>query len=184
MDFIAVNYYRTLCVSYLPADDKHPVGERTFPINQVDFDQYGYFHHMKNEHLASSEYGAQIDPLGLRTVLNNYYQKYHLPLIVTENGLGTADTLTEDGKVHDDYRIDYLKAHILACSQAIEDGVEMMGYSPWSFMDLLSSHEGFKKRYGFVYINREDHDLKDMSRIKKDSFYWYKRVIETNGEEL
>lgn len=184
MDFIALNYYRTLCVRYLPADDAHPVGERAFPINQVDFDQYGYFHHLKNEHLASSEYGAQIDPLGLRTVLNNYYQKYHLPLIVTENGLGTADTLTEDGKVHDDYRIDYLRAHILACSQAIEDGVEMLGYSPWTFMDLLSSHEGFKKRYGFIYVNRDDHDLKDMSRIKKDSFYWYRRVIETNGEEL
>ncbi|MEY8351849.1 glycoside hydrolase family 1 protein [Lachnospiraceae bacterium 54-53] len=184
MDFIALNYYRTLCVRHLPADKEHPAGERAFPVNEVDFDQYGYFHHIKNEHLASSEYGAQIDPLGLRTVLNNYYQKYRLPLIVTENGLGTADTLTEDGRVLDDYRIDYLRAHILACSQAVEDGVEMLGYSPWSFMDLLSSHEGFRKRYGFVYVNRDDHDLKDLKRIKKDSFHWYRHVIETNGNEL
>ncbi len=150
----------------------------------MDFDQYGYFHHIKNEHLVSSEYGAQIDPLGLRTVLNSYYQKYHLPLIITENGLGAADTLTEDGKVHDEYRISYLKAHIKAISQAIEDGVSVMGYSPWSFMDLLSSHEGFRKRYGFIYVNRDDHDLKDISRVKKDSYFWYKRVIETNGDEL
>ncbi|WP_349948324.1 glycoside hydrolase family 1 protein [Lacrimispora sp. BS-2] len=184
MDFIALNYYRTLCVRYLPADEGHPAGERAFPINEVDFDQYGYFHHIKNEHLASSEYGAQIDPLGLRTVLNSYYQKYHLPLIITENGLGAADTLTEDGKIHDEYRISYLRAHIQAISQAMEDGVSVMGYSPWSFMDLLSSHEGFRKRYGFVYVNREDHDLKDMRRIKKDSYFWYRRVIETNGNEL
>ena len=152
MDFIALNYYRTLCVRYLPENEDHKAGERTFPINEVDFDQYGYFHHIKNPNLTSSEYGAQIDPLGLRTVLNNYHQKYHLPLIVTENGLGAADTLTEDGKIHDDYRIDYLKTHIEALRQAVSDGVELMGYSPWSFMDLLSSHEGFRKRYGFVYV--------------------------------
>lgn len=184
MDFIALNYYRTLCVRYLPVDKEHGLGERAFPINEVDFDQYGYFHHLKNEHLRASEYGAQIDPLGLRTVLNNYHQKYHLPLIITENGLGTVDILTKEGKVHDEYRIDYLREHILACSQAIEDGVQMMGYCPWSFMDLLSSHEGFRKRYGFVYVNRDDHDLKDMRRIKKDSFLWYRDLIKTNGGEL
>lgn len=184
MDFIALNYYRTLCVGYLPADEEHKVGERAFPINEVDFDQYGYFQHQKNEHLESSEYGAQIDPLGLRTVLNTYYQKYHLPLIVTENGLGAADVLEEDGRVHDPYRIDYLREHILACQQAVEDGVVMLGYCPWSFMDLLSSHQGFRKRYGFVYVNRDDQDLKDMRRIKKDSFFWYRRVIETNGGDL
>lgn len=184
IDFIAVNYYRTLCVEYLPADGNHPIGERVSVMNEVDFDQYGYFRHIKNKNLKTSEYGAQIDPTGLRIVLNNYYQKYHLPLIVTENGLGSADTLTESGKIHDDYRIDYLRDHIRACEMAIEDGVEMMGYSPWSFMDLLSSHQGFKKRYGFVYVNRDDFDMKDMKRIKKDSFYWYKNVIETNGAEL
>ena len=177
IDYIALNYYRTLCASYLPADEKHPIGSRVFRGNEVDFDQYGYCRDEKNENLKASEYGAQIDPMGLRLVLNDYYRRYHLPMIVTENGLGTADVLTEDGHVHDDYRIAYIDAHIDAISDAIEDGVEMMGYCPWSFMDLLSSHQGFKKRYGFVYVNREDHDLKDLRRIKKDSFMWYQKVI-------
>ena len=183
-DYIAFNYYRTLCASYLPADEEHPVGMRVYRGNEVDFDQYGYCRDERNENLAASEYGAQIDPMGLRIVLNDYWGRYHLPMIITENGLGMADTLTADGKVHDDYRIDYLREHIKACALAIEDGVDLIGYSPWSFEDLLSSHQGFRKRYGFVYINREDMDLRDLSRIRKDSFYWYRNVIATNGEEL
>ncbi len=183
-DYIAFNYYRTLCASYLPADEEHPIGMRVYRGNEVDFDQYGYCRDERNTNLAASEYGAQIDPMGLRIVLNDYWSRYHLPMIITENGLGMADTLTEDGKVHDPYRIDYIREHIRACSLAIEDGVELMGYSPWSFEDLLSSHQGFRKRYGFVYINREDMDLKDLARIKKDSYYWYQNVIRTNGEEL
>ena len=183
-DYIAFNYYRTLCASYLPADEEHPVGMRVYRGNEVDFDQYGYCRDERNENLAASEYGAQIDPMGLRIVLNDYWGRYHLPMIITENGLGMADTLTADGKVHDDYRIDYLREHIKACALAIEDGVDLIGYSPWSFEDLLSSHQGFRKRYGFVYINREDMDLKDLARIKKDSYYWYQNVIRTNGEEL
>lgn len=183
MDYIALNYYRTLCASYLPADEDHPVGVREFRGNEVDFDQYGYFRDERNENLKASEYGAQIDPMGLRMVLNSYYRLYHLPLIITENGLGMADTVTEDGKVHDDYRIDYLKGHVEACALAIEDGVELMGYCPWSVMDLLSSHQGFKKRYGFIYVNRDDMDEKDLRRIRKDSFYWYQNVIRTNGED-
>ena len=184
IDYIALNYYRTLCASYLPADEDHPIGSRVFRGNEVDFDQYGYCRDEKNENLKASEYGAQIDPMGLRIVLNEYYRLYHLPLIITENGLGMADELTEDGRVHDDYRIDYLRSHIKAIGDAIEDGVEMMGYCPWSVMDLLSSHQGFRKRYGFIYINRDDFDLKDLARIKKDSFYWYQNVIKTNGESL
>lgn len=181
IDYIAINYYRTLCASYLPADEAHPVGLRQFRGNEVDFDQFGYFKDEKNQNLQASEYGAQIDPMGLRIVLNEYYRRYHLPMIITENGLGTADVLTEDKKVHDTYRIDYLKGHIEACAQAMEDGVELFGYCPWSVMDLLSSHQGFKKRYGFIYVNRDDHDLKNLERIKKDSFEWYKNVIASNG---
>lgn len=184
IDYIALNYYRTLCASYLSADEDHPIGSRVFRGNEVDFDQYGYCRDEKNENLKTSEYGAQIDPMGLRIVLNEYYRLYHLPLIITENGLGMADELTEDGRVHDNYRIDYLRSHIKAIGDAIEDGVEMMGYCPWSVMDLLSSHQGFRKRYGFIYINRDDFDLKDLARIKKDSFYWYQNVIKTNGESL
>lgn len=105
-------------------------------------------------------------------------------MLITENGLGAADELTESGEIHDSYRINYIKEHLKACAMALEDGVELIGYSAWSFMDLLSSHQGFRKRYGFVYVNREDQDLKDMKRIKKDSFYWYQNVIHTNGAEL
>lgn len=183
MDFIALNYYRTLCASYLPADEDHPVGMRVYRGNEVDFDQYGYCRDERNTNLKASEYGAQIDPMGLRIVLNEYYARYHLPLIITENGLGTPDVLTGDGRVHDDYRIDYIKGHLEAMELAMEDGVDLMGYCPWSVIDLLSSHQGFRKRYGFVYVNREDMDLKDLGRIKKDSFYWYQNVIRTNGEE-
>ncbi len=183
MDFIAVNYYRTLCAEYYPNDDESDLGKRELGDNEVDFHQRGYFKILKNENLKSSEYGAQIDPMGLRLVLNAYYEKYRLPIIITENGLGAHDTL-ENGKVHDDYRIDYIKKHIEACSLAIEDGVELFGYSPWSVMDLLSSHQGFKKRYGFIYVDRDDFNLKELKRIKKDSFYWYRKVIETNGEIL
>lgn len=181
MDYIALNYYRTLCASFLPATPEHPAGERVFRGNEVDFDQYGYCRDEKNENLQASEYGAQIDPMGLRIVLNEYYRRYHRPLLITENGLGMADTLTEDGKVHDPYRIDYIRSHLAACADAMEDGVELMGYSPWSIMDLLSSHQGFRKRYGFIYVDRTDHDLKELRRIPKDSYFWYQDVIRNNG---
>lgn len=181
IDFIALNYYRTLTAKYLPEDNINKKGTR---VNDIDFDLYGYWKIEKNENLKATEYGAQIDPMGLRIVLNDYYSRYRLPLIVTENGLGTADTLTEDNKVHDSYRIDYLRDHIKACSLAIEDGVDLIGYCPWSVMDLMSSHQGFRKRYGFIYVNRDEHDIKDLSRIKKDSFYWYRKVIDSNGRDL
>lgn len=183
-DYLAVNYYRTLCTSYLEADDKNPIGKRIYRDNEVDFDQYGYCKDEININLKKSEYGASIEPLGLRMVLNDYYSRYRLPMMITENGLGTEDILTKDKKIHDDYRIEYLREHIKACAQAISDGVDLIGYSPWSFMDLLSSHQGFKKRYGFIYVDRDDFDTKNLERIKKDSFYWYKKVIESNGEVL
>lgn len=178
MDFIAVNYYRTNCAEALKANDEHPFGSRE---GTVDFNMYGLFKMSMNPNLKATEYGAAIDPSGLRVALNEYWQRYHLPLIVTENGLGTPDILTEDGKIHDEYRIDYLRSHIEACALAIEDGVEMIGYCPWSFMDLLSSAQGFRKRYGLVYTNRTDDELLDLKRIKKDSFYWYQNVIKNNG---
>ena len=184
MDFIALNYYRTLTARYLPPDAEHPKGLRTEGFNEVDYDLYGYWKIEKNKNLSATEYGAQIDPTGLRIVLNNYWNRYHLPLIITENGLGTADTVTEDGKVHDTYRIAYMRRHIEAIGQAIEDGVEMQGYCPWSVIDLLSSHQGFRKRYGLVYVNRGEHDLMDLRRIPKDSFSWYQSVIRSNGRIL
>ena len=184
MDFIALNYYRTLTARYLSATQEHKKGERVEGFNEVDYDMYGYWKIEKNENLKASEYGAQIDPVGLRIVLNEYWNRYHLPLIITENGLGTADILTSDNKVHDEYRIDYLRNHIRAIRESLADGVNVFGYCPWSFMDLLSSHQGFKKRYGLVYVDRTDDDLKELKRIKKDSFYWYQKVIRSNGADL
>ncbi|MGL5899221.1 MAG: glycoside hydrolase family 1 protein [Lactobacillaceae bacterium] len=177
-DFIAVNYYRTLMAQYLPSDDNHSLGMRR---NDIDFDLYGYFQIVNNPQLKASEYGAQIDPLGLRLVLNEYYHQFRLPLIITENGLGTADKINNQGEINDQYRIDYLRDHIAACYKAIEDGVNLVGYCPWSVLDLLSSHQGFKKRYGFIYVNRSDFDLKDLRRIPKASFYWYQQVIKNHG---
>lgn len=184
MDYLAVNYYRTLCASYLPADDNHPAGSRAFRGNEVDFDQYGWCRDEQNENLERSEYGAQIDPTGLRIVLNDYYTRCRVPLIITENGLGMPDALEDDGAVHDPYRIDYLRQHVEACKLAIGDGVPLMGYSPWSAVDLLSSHQGFRKRYGFVYVDQNDKQNGSLKRYRKDSFYWYKKVIASNGENL
>lgn len=183
MDFLAVNYYRTLCSEYYYENNQDEIGIRVEGDNAVDFHQKGYFKIVKNDNLETSEYGAQIDPLGLRIVLNDYYEKYRLPIIITENGLGAHDVL-ENGEINDDYRINYIKEHIIACKQAIDDGVELFGYCPWSFIDLLSSHQGFKKRYGFIYVDRDEFDTKDLKRIKKKSFNWYRKIIKTNGNDL
>lgn len=183
VDFITVNYYRTLTSRHLPADANHIKGEKIEGFNIVDYNMYGYWEILKNENLKESEYGAQIDPSGLRIALNDYWNKYKKPLIITENGLGTADNLVND-KVHDGYRIDYIKSHLLAIEDAIKDGVDVFGYNVWSIIDILSSHQGFKKRYGLVYIDRTDFDEKDLRRIPKDSYYWYQDVIKSNGHNL
>ena len=122
--------------------------------------------------------------MGFRATIREMYSRYRLPMVVTENGLGAYDTLTEDGKVHDQYRIEYLRKHIEQIQLAITDGAEMMGYCPWSAIDLISTHEGMVKRYGFIYVDRDEFDLKTLDRYKKDSFYWYKKVISSNGEDL
>lgn len=183
VDFITVNYYRTLTSRHLPVDANHIKGEKIEGFNIVDYNMYGYWEILKNENLKESEYGAQIDPSGLRIALNDYWNKYKKPLIITENGLGTADNLVDD-RVHDGYRIDYIKSHLLAIEDAIRDGVDVFGYNVWSIIDILSSHQGFKKRYGLVYIDRTDFDEKDLRRIPKDSYYWYQDVIKSNGQNL
>src|SRR5699024_10954492 len=102
--------------------------------------------------------------------------RYELPILITENGLGEYDTLEEDGSIHDTYRIDYLKAHVKAIQETISDGVEVLGYCTWSYTDLLSWLNGYQKRYGFVYVDREENDEKELKRYKKDSYHWYKKV--------
>ena len=125
-----------------------------------------------------------IDPVGLRITLRQLWERYHLPLLITENGCGVPDKLEEDGSIHDPYRIDYLRRHIIACQQAITDGVDLMGYSPWSAFDLISTHQGITKRYGLIYVDKNNDGSGTLKRYKKDSFYWYQKVIASNGEEL
>lgn len=140
----------------------------------------------KNPYLKASDWGWQIDPLGLRWCLNWFYDRYELPMMIVENGFGAYDKKEEDGTVDDQYRIDYLKAHIEAMRDAVTyDGVDLLGYTMWSPFDIVSASTGeYDKRYGFIYVNYNNNHEGDFSRSKKKSFYWYKHVIETNGEEL
>ena len=126
-----------------------------------------------------------IDPKGLRYSLNELYDRYQIPLMVVENGLGAKDTSEEDGSIRDDYRIDYLRQHIQQMGEAVKDGVDLMGYTPWGCIDLVSASTGeYAKRYGFIYVERYDDGTGDFSRRKKKSFDWYKKVIASNGEDL
>jgi len=179
-DFLGINYYNTATVEASTEEDQAGVvgdqqSRQTFP---------GIARSVLNPNLVTTEFGWEIDPIGFRATVREIYSRYRLPILITENGLGAYDTLTEDGKVHDPYRIDYLRHHIEQIHLAITDGVEMMGYNPWSAIDLISTHEGIKKRYGFIYVDRDDFDLKALKRYRKDSFYWYKKVIASNGQDL
>ena len=124
--------------------------------------------------------------MGLRISLCRLYERYHIPLFVVENGLGAADQVEQDGSIQDDYRIDYFRQHIKAIKEAVEyDGVDLMGYTPWGCIDLVSAGTGeMKKRYGFIYVDMDDQGYGTMERKKKKSFEWYKKVIRTNGEDL
>lgn len=179
-DYIAFNYYNTMTVK---ADSGYSTTEKG--DQQSSFSIPGIFEGSVNEHLEQTEFGWAVDPVGLRVTANEIYSRYRLPLLITENGLGGRDVLETDGRIHDKYRIDYLQKHIEQLKLSIEeDGVEFIGYCPWSALDLISTHEGIRKRYGFIYVNRSDFDLKDLKRYKKDSFYWYQKVINSNGEDL
>ncbi len=138
-----------------------------------------------NPYLEKSDWGWAIDPKGLRYSLNEIYDRYRLPLMVVENGLGAFDEIQADGTIQDDYRIDYLKKHIEQMKEAVKEGVDLMGYTPWGCIDLVSASTGeMAKRYGFIYVEKYDDGSGDLSRRKKASFDWYKKVIATNGEEL
>ncbi len=171
VDFYTFSYYMSNCVGI--ADDAEK-GSGNIAGG------------LKNPYVKVSDWGWGIDPQGLRYSLNEIYDRYHLPMMVVENGLGAFDTVEEDGAIHDTYRIDYLRQHIEQMKLAVEeDGVDLMGYTPWGCIDLVSASTGeMAKRYGFIYVNKFDDGTGDLSRQRKDSFYWYQRVIETNGEEL
>lgn len=139
----------------------------------------------KNPYLESSEWGWQKDPVGLRITLNQIYDRYQLPVFIAENGLGANDILERDGSIHDPYRIDYLRSHIEQMKEAVKDGVDLIGYTMWGFIDIVSCGSmEMSKRYGVIYVDQNDEGNGSLNRFKKDSFYWYKKVIESNGEDL
>ena len=139
----------------------------------------------RNEYLTYSDWGWALDPKGLRYYLEVIYDRYELPLMVVENGLGAYDKVEEDGSIHDEYRIDYYRQHIIEMNKAIEHGVDLIGYTTWGCIDLVSAGTGeMRKRYGFIYVDMDDEGKGSMARSRKDSFYWYKKVIASNGADL
>lgn len=170
VDFFTFSYYMTNCVS----TDESVANSSGNIMGGV-----------KNPYLEASDWGWQIDPKGLRYTLNEVYGRYQIPIMVVENGLGAYDKVEEDGSINDDYRIDYLRKHIEQMAEAVKDGVDLMGYTPWGCIDLVSASTGeMAKRYGFIYVDKYDDGTGTLARSKKKSFDWYKKVISTNGEEL
>lgn len=168
VDFYTFSYYMTVCQT---ADETAKANGNITGGAQ-------------NPYLASSDWGWQIDPLGLRIALNELYDRYQIPLMIVENGLGAYDELKADGTIEDDYRIAYLKQHIDAMHEAILDGVDLIGYTPWGCIDLVSASTGeMAKRYGFIYVDKYDDGSGDCSRRRKKSFNWYKQVIASNGAD-
>lgn len=172
VDFYSFSYYNSMVVAAHPEEHGASEGNQMMGV--------------ANPYLKSSEWGWPIDPMGLRINLNQIYDRYHIPMMIVENGLGAIDKKEEDGSVHDDYRIDYMKKHIQAMKDAIEiDGVDLMGYTPWGFIDVVSAGTGeMRKRYGFIYVDMDDDGNGDLSRSKKDSFTYMQKVYKSNGEEL
>ncbi|MET3941906.1 6-phospho-beta-glucosidase [Paenibacillus sp. PvP094] len=170
VDFIAFSYYMTYIGKYDPNDNSNS----GMLVSQV-----------KNPHLEVTEWGWPIDPIGLRVALNRLYDRYRMPLFIVENGLGATDTLEEDGTIHDTYRIDYLRRHIEQMKEAVADGVDLMGFTSWGPIDIIScSTSEMGKRYGFIYVDQDNAGQGTLQRYRKDSFAWYKQVIKSNGESL
>ena len=175
VDFVSFSYYMSVCATSDPEKQKKGLGNLLGGV--------------PNPTLKASDWGWQIDPKGLRYVLNMFYDRYQKPLFIVENGLGAVDVLNEDENgnktVEDDYRIQYLKDHLIQVGEAVQDGVEIMGYTSWGCIDVVSASTAeLKKRYGYIYVARNDDGTGTMERYKKKSFYWYQKVIESNGEVL
>ena len=167
IDFLAFSYYLSNVVS-----------------SEQTAEQGTFVKSLRNPYLKFSEYGWSIDPIGLRISLNKLYDRYQLPIFIVENGLGARDKF-EDNTVHDNYRIEYLRSHIRAIEEALDDGVDILGYTPWGCIDIVSAGGAeMSKRYGFIYVDADDFGNGTYNRYKKDSFYWYKKVIASNGEDL
>ncbi|MDF7639362.1 glycoside hydrolase family 1 protein [Lactobacillus sp. ESL0791] len=169
VDFIGISYYSSKCTS---VDDKL----------KKEYVKGNIFDTLKNPYLKQTEWGWQEDPVGLRLLLNRLWNRYNLPIFIVENGLGAKDTVTSSNKINDQYRIEYLNQHINAVAQAINDGIEIIGYLIWGIIDLVSASEGqMSKRYGVIYVDIDDNGCGSGKRLKKESFYWFKKTIENNG---
>ena len=175
VDYIGFSYYMSTTVKADVHND-----------NTGDIVNGALSNGVENPYIESSDWGWAIDPVGLRYTLNRFYDRYELPLFIVENGFGAIDQISEDGQIHDQYRIDYLKKHIEQMELAVNyDGVDLMGYTPWGIMDLVSFTTGeMKKRYGMIYVDRDNEGNGTMERCCKDSYYWYKQVIKSQGENL
>lgn len=172
-DYMGLSYYMSNAVSaHNPTEDKKGLS--------------GFAGSVPNPHVRASDWGWQIDPVGLRYALSTLYERYQKPLFIVENGFGAIDKIAADGLIHDDYRIDYLKAHIEQMKKAVfEDGVELMGYTPWGCLDCVSFTTGeYSKRYGFIHVDKNDDGTGSMARSRKKSFGWYQQVIASNGATL
>jgi len=175
VDYLGFSYYMSNVVDIHAEDEDNEENVHGKIPYQVD-----------NPYLTASDWGWTIDPVGLRYVLNRFWDRYQIPLFIVENGYGAVDTVEEDGSIHDPERIAYLRNHIQEMIKAVDyDGVELMGYTPWGIIDIVSFTTGeMRKRYGMIYVDRDNEGNGTMERSKKDSFDWYRKVIETNGEDL
>lgn len=181
-DFIAMNYYSTATIA-ASRGDASDVAARAGD-QQIMLGEQGVYRPAENEYVGKTQYGWVVDPVGFRYTLRKTYERYRIPILITENGIGAPDTLEEDGSVHDAYRIDFIREHLHQMKLAITDGVDMLGYCPWAAIDVVSTHQGYRKRYGFIYVDRDEFELKELKRYRKDSFYWYQNVIRENGKSL
>lgn len=186
IDYFGVNCYRSNTAAEAKVDEKPQAyelnklgikGNLKFPVVP------GEYKLVYNDYVQYTDWDWEIDPVAMRYVLRDMWNLYHLPMVITENGYGAHEDVDENGEVNDVERIEFLKNQIYQVGLAIQDGVQVIGYNPWSFTDLLSTGNGMAKRYGLVFINRTDDDLRDLSRIKKASFYWYSKLIKSNGTD-
>jgi len=182
-DFMGINYYQSAAIAWNPLEDGVGMGEMNTTGKKGtsgESGQPGVGKRVQNEFVERTNWDWEIDPVGLRIAMRRIASRYRMPILITENGLGEYDKL-EDGQIHDQYRIDFLSAHVSAIRQAITDGVDVLGYCTWSYTDLLSWLNGYQKRYGFVYVDQDETMEGSLKRIPKDSYFWYKKVIEENG---
>ncbi|EOH97056.1 glycosyl hydrolase [Enterococcus moraviensis ATCC BAA-383] len=185
-DFLGINYYQTNTVVFNPLDGvglgkMNTTGEKG---STEESGLPGVFKRVENPFVERTNWDWEIDPEGLRIGLRRITSRYRIPVLITENGLGEYDKLTDDKEIHDDYRIDYLNRHVHAIREAITDGVDVLGYCTWSYTDLLSWLNGYQKRYGFVYVEQDEKQDGSLNRYKKDSFYWYQKIIQENGSNV